>query len=70
MDGLTPLQMSKMFKSVVTDEKADLVIMGKLAIDGDYGQTAQMTAAQLGWPQATNLYSVSLTDLTHHRKVD
>ena len=48
-----------MAANVATEEKAELIIMGKLAIDGDYGQTAQMTAAILGWPQATNLYSVS-----------
>ena len=55
---MTPLQLSKMTAAITKDEKAEMVIMGKLAIDGDYGQTAQMTAAQLGWSQATNLYSV------------
>jgi len=60
LDAMTPLQLSKMTAAITKDEKADLVIMGKLAIDGDYGQTAQMTAAQLGWSQATNLYSMDV----------
>ena len=47
-----------MAAATAKEEKVDLVVMGKLAIDGDYGQTAQMTAAQLGWSAATNLYSV------------
>jgi len=58
LDGLTPLQLSKMCAKVATEEKVDLVVLGKLSIDGDYGQTAQMTAAHLGWSQATNLYSL------------
>jgi len=47
-----------MSAKIAETEAADLLIMGKLAIDGDYGQTAAMTAAILDWPQATNLYSV------------
>jgi len=72
LDGLTPLQMSKMVAGVTKDEKADLVILGKLSIDGDYGQTAQMTAAQLGWSQATNLYSLDMkgADATVEREID
>jgi len=58
LDTLTPLQISKMAAATAKEEKVDLVVMGKLAIDGDYGQTAQMTAAQLGWSAATNLYSL------------
>ena len=60
LDTLTPLQISKMAAATAKEEKVDLVVMGKLAIDGDYGQTAQMTAAQLGWSAATNLYSVRI----------
>ena len=58
LDALTPLQISKMAAKIAETEAADLLLMGKLAIDGDYGQTAAMTAAILDWPQATNLYSV------------
>src|SRR5436190_13021938 len=31
----------------------DLVLMGKQAVDDDHGQTGQMLAALLDWPQAT-----------------
>lgn len=34
-------------------EGAELVILGKQAIDDDCNATAQMTAAHLDWPQAT-----------------
>lgn len=49
---LQPLHISKMFAKVAQDEKCDLVILGKQAIDDDSNQTAQMTAAFLDWPQA------------------
>jgi len=52
-DTLQPLHVSKMLAKVAADEKVDLVIVGKQAIDDDSNQTAQMTAALLGWPQAT-----------------
>ena len=32
--------------------EAEMVLMGKQAIDDDLGVTAQMLAAELGWPQA------------------
>ena len=32
-------------------ENADIVMLGKLAIDDDSNQTAQMTASLLDWPQ-------------------
>lgn len=35
------------------EEKVDLIIVGKQAIDDDSNQTAQMTAALLDWPQGT-----------------
>ena len=34
-------------------EKADVILLGKLAIDDDSNQTAQMTASLLDWPQVT-----------------
>jgi len=38
---------------VIEEEKPDLVLIGKQAIDGDNNATGQMLAALLGWPQAT-----------------
>jgi len=58
LDGLTPLQVSKLMAKVVEEEGTELVILGKQSIDGDYGQTAQMLAAQLDWAQGTSLYSL------------
>ncbi len=53
-DGdLEPLAVAKLLKAVAEDEKADLVLMGKQAIDGDNNAVGQMLSALLGWPQAT-----------------
>ena len=47
------LNIAKILKKIVEEEKPDLVLMGKQAIDGDNNQTPQMLAALLDWPQAT-----------------
>ena len=53
-DGETePLAVAKILKAIVEEEKPDLVIMGKQAIDDDCNQTGQMLAALLAWPQGT-----------------
>jgi electron transfer flavoprotein beta subunit len=69
---LQPLHISKMFAKVAQDEKCDLVILGKQAIDDDSNQTAQMTAAVLDWPQAVFASKVDKTDsgLTVTREID
>ena len=38
---------------VASEEKPDLVMIGKQAIDDDSNQVGQMIAEMLGWPQAT-----------------
>ena len=50
---LEPLAVAKLLKAVVEEEKPDLVLMGKQAIDGDNNAVGQMLAALLDWPQAT-----------------
>ena len=50
---LQPLAIAKILKAVVDDEKPDLVILGKQAIDDDSNQCGQMLAALLGWGQGT-----------------
>ena len=57
---LEPLAISKVLKNIVDDEKPDLIILGKQAIDGDNNQTGQMLAALLDYPQATNASKVKL----------
>jgi len=61
-EKLQPLAISKLFAKVAAEEEADLIIMGKQAIDDDSNQTAQMLAAQLDWPQATFASEVTLSD--------
>lgn len=51
MATLQPIHVSKIFAKLAEKEKADVVMLGKLAIDDDSNQTAQMTAAILDWPQ-------------------
>ena len=51
--SVEPLAVAKILKAVVAEEKPDLVILGKQAIDDDSNQTGQMLAALLGWPQGT-----------------
>jgi len=52
-EDLQPLAVAKVLKAVVDEEKPELVLMGKQAIDGDNNAVGQMLAALLGWPQAT-----------------
>uniref|UniRef100_A0A673HD61 Electron transfer flavoprotein subunit beta n=2 Tax=Sinocyclocheilus rhinocerous TaxID=307959 RepID=A0A673HD61_9TELE len=52
-ETLGPLQVSKIFAALAKKEQADLIILGKQAIDDDCNQTGQMTAALLDWPQGT-----------------
>ncbi len=55
-----PLAVAKILKGVIEQEKPDLVIMGKQAIDDDSNQTGQMLAALLGWPQGTFAFKVNV----------
>jgi len=48
-----PLEVAKLLKAVIDEEKPGLVLMGKQAIDGDNNAVGQMLSALLDWPQAT-----------------
>jgi electron transfer flavoprotein beta subunit len=50
---LEPLLIAKLLQAVALKETPQWIIMGKQAVDDDYGQTGQMLAALLNWPQAT-----------------
>jgi electron transfer flavoprotein beta subunit len=50
---LQPLAVAKLLKAIVDQEKPQIVILGKQAIDDDMSATGQMLAALLGWPQGT-----------------
>jgi len=56
-DALTA---ARVFKALVDRESAELVILGKQAIDDDNSQTGQMLAAIWGRPQATFASEVTL----------
>ncbi len=60
--ALEPLAVAKLLKAVADKEGADLVLMGKQAIDGDNNQTGQMLAALLGWPQGTFISKMEAHD--------
>merc|ERR1712002_883530 len=59
-EALGPLQVSKIMAALAKKEDAQLIILGKPAIDDDCNQTGQMTAALLDWPQGTFASEVSL----------
>lgn len=71
-ETLQPIHVSKILAKLAQDEKADLVIVGKQAIDDDSNQTAQMTAAVLDWSQGTFASKIEKGDgnLTIVREVD
>ncbi|MES0811733.1 electron transfer flavoprotein subunit beta/FixA family protein [Roseibium sp. SCPC15] len=50
---IEPLAVAKILAGVIEDEKPDLVLCGKQAIDNDMNATGQMLSALLGWAQAT-----------------
>ena len=70
--SVEPLAVAKILKAVVAEEKPDLVILGKQAIDDDSNQTGQMLAALLGWPQGTFASKVVIegAELLVTREVD
>lgn len=55
---LQPLAVAKLLKAIVESEKPDLILLGKQAIDDDAGQTGQMLAALLDYPQGTFASSI------------
>lgn len=62
MATLQPLHVGKIMAKLAEQEKADIVILGKLAIDDDSNQTAQMTASFLNWPQGVYASKITKTD--------
>jgi electron transfer flavoprotein beta subunit len=67
-----PLGVAKILAKVVEEEKPDLIILGKQAIDDDNNQTGQMLAGLLNVGQATFASKVELTasTVTVTREVD
>jgi electron transfer flavoprotein beta subunit len=70
--AVEPLAVAKLLKAVAEKEGAELVILGKQAIDDDMNATGQMLAALLGWPQGTFASKVEIAggNATVTREVD
>lgn len=62
LEAVEPLGVAKLLKTVILQEKADLVVMGKQAIDDDMNATGQILAALLDWPQATFVSQIEVGD--------
>ncbi|MEA1943165.1 MAG: electron transfer flavoprotein subunit beta/FixA family protein [Pseudomonadota bacterium] len=71
-ETVEPLAVAKLLKAVVEEEKPELVLLGKQAIDDDNNQTGQMLAALLDWPQGTFASKVEIADgkATVTREID
>ncbi len=59
---LAPLHIAQLLQQVVIQEAAELVLLGKQAIDGDNNQTGQLLAGLLDWPQATFASKLELSE--------
>ena len=70
--AVEPLAVAKLLKALAEKEGADIVVLGKQAIDDDMNATGQMLAALLGWPQGTFASKVEVADgtATVTREVD
>ena len=69
---LQPLAVAKILKALSDQEQAQIIILGKQAIDDDSNQTGQMLASLLDIPQATFASKVVVADgrATVTREVD
>jgi len=61
-EGLQPLAVAKLLAKVVEQEKPDIVLLGKQAIDDDCNQTPQMLSGLLNWPQAVYASKIEQKD--------
>ena len=71
-EDVDSLGVAKLLKAVCEEEKPNLVILGKQAIDDDRSQTGQMLGALLGWAQGTFASEVKLEGDKAHvtREID
>jgi electron transfer flavoprotein beta subunit len=61
-DRIETLAVAKLLKAVVDEEKPDLVLLGKQAVDDDSNHVGQMLAGLLDWPQATFASGIKVVD--------
>jgi len=69
---LQPLAVAKLLRALCDKEGPSIVLLGKQAIDDDAGQTGQMLAAMMNWPQATFASKVAVSGESAHvtREID
>src|SRR6516165_3065463 len=70
--AVEPLAVAKLLKAIAEKEGAELIVLGKQAIDDDFNATGQALAALLGWPQGTFASKVEIGggNATVTREVD
>ncbi len=61
-EEVEPLGVAKILANIAAEEKPDMIVLGKQAIDDDNNATGQMLAALLGWPQGTFASKVEAGD--------
>ncbi len=59
---LEPLNIAKLLKNLVNQEKPELIILGKTVHRWRYNQTGQMLAALMDYPQATFASNIELQE--------
>jgi electron transfer flavoprotein beta subunit len=71
-DALDGMVVAKALKTLVDEEKPDIVMLGKQAVDGDTNQVGQLLAELLDWPMATFAATIQEEDgaLLVGREVD
>ena len=69
---IEPINVAKILKKICDEEKPNLVLLGRLSIDNDHGQTGPMLSALLGWPMATFVSKIVIEDkdVTATREID
>jgi electron transfer flavoprotein beta subunit len=71
-EEVEPLAVAKILAKIADEEKPDMAVLGKQAIDDDNNATGQMLAALLGWTQGTFASKIEAGDgkLKVTREVD
>ncbi|KPI89288.1 putative electron transfer flavoprotein [Leptomonas seymouri] len=71
-EQVEPLAVAQILQKLHDDIKPDIWILGKQAVDGDFGCTAQLLAGLLGVPQGTFASKIEVKDnaVTVTREVD
>ncbi len=59
-ESLDCTAISKIIAKIAAEEKPDMLLMGKQAIDDDSHQVAEMVAERLGWGQATQASKIAV----------